>query len=152
MRNTSIVSTVEWLVEPNAAEGEEGSLLTVIDLYGAMGGHGGDAAFIVTAVNAHDALVEVLKTAESLNSLQHAGISADEMALAWSDLYQQTAKARAALKLAEGKEDAEGLDPADAGEAQPEPYGHCDTCGAVCVEVDGRATCPADSAHQTAIW
>lgn len=51
----------------------------------------------VQAVNSFDALVEVLATAESLNNLQHTGISAEEMADAWADLYAQCQKARAAL-------------------------------------------------------
>lgn len=88
--DTRIVSTVEYLVQPNPEDGEEGSPLTVVDLYGAMGGHGGDAAFILKACNAHDALVDSLR--DLLKEYRADGIEEFNDALT---------RAEAALKLAE---------------------------------------------------
>jgi hypothetical protein len=61
LRDSAIISTTAYLIEPNANNGEPGIPVTVIDLTGAMGGNDGDAQFIVTAVNHHDALVAALR-------------------------------------------------------------------------------------------
>lgn len=63
LRDLEIVSTVEFLVGPDVAEGEPGVPITVINLTGACGGKDGDPAFIVKAVNLHETLVEAIRIA-----------------------------------------------------------------------------------------
>lgn len=62
LRDCEIVSTVKYLIEPNADEDEQGIPITVINLTGAMGGNDGDAAFIVKACNAYEALVAAIRS------------------------------------------------------------------------------------------
>ncbi len=58
-----IVSTVDWMIEPNAADDEEGVPTMVVNLTGAMGGSDGDAEFIVTACNSYDSMRTLLQRA-----------------------------------------------------------------------------------------
>ena len=89
----AIISTVDWLIEPNASDGEQGIPTTVINLTGACGGNDGDPAFIVKAVNSHDALVSSLR--ELLK--QYGADDIDEFNAALT-------RAEVALELAEGND------------------------------------------------
>ena len=91
-----------------------------------MDGEREKAEQIVREHNSHAALVATLRAIDNDENTVMRAALVFEM--------------RDALKLAEGTTEPD------------EPYGHCDTCGAICVEINGRATCPSDSTHKTAIW
>lgn len=95
----------EYATEKNGSSifnSDIGTIATLSDHYGTP--HEANAALIVQAVNSHEEITNILlrlvEKVDRANSLQHSRQDHTIQQNHWAELYQLTAEARAALKLA----------------------------------------------------